>query len=238
VTDVTARVRAHASDTDVIRAAFPPGSVTGAPKIQSLKVIADLEGTQREVYTGAIGFVSPAAGLELNVAIRTLEINQEHAWMGCGGGIVADSDPQAELEEALNKARPIARALGADVASSTPPRGTVTAERWPRRPDPAKGLLETIAIRDGHAVGLDRHLERLARSARALYGMELPRIDVPRAPRGRARILARPAPEGLDIEVQLGAELPEAQPVILEPRRLAGGLGAHKWLDRPPHEGL
>ena len=78
-------------------------------------MIAELERIGREVYTGAIGYVSPLAGLELNVAIRTFELADGHLWLGVGGGIVADSDPQAELEEALVKARPVATAIGTTV---------------------------------------------------------------------------------------------------------------------------
>jgi para-aminobenzoate synthetase/4-amino-4-deoxychorismate lyase len=69
----------------------------------------------REVYTGAIGYASPLAGLELTVAIRTLELADGHLWLGVGGGIVAESDPRAELEEALIKARPVAGAIGTEV---------------------------------------------------------------------------------------------------------------------------
>jgi anthranilate/para-aminobenzoate synthase component I len=115
VSHVHGRLRPRVSDADVLRATFPPGSVTGAPKVQSLRVIAELEGSGREVYTGAVGFASPAAGLELNVAIRTLELAAGHIWLGAGGGIVADSDPRTELEEALTKARPIAAAVGTTV---------------------------------------------------------------------------------------------------------------------------
>jgi para-aminobenzoate synthetase / 4-amino-4-deoxychorismate lyase len=115
VSHVHGRLRPEVTDGDVLRATFPPGSVTGAPKVQSLHVIADLEPAGREVYTGAIGFASPVAGLELNVAIRTLELADGRVWLGAGGGIVADSDPRRELEEALTKARPIAAAVGAGV---------------------------------------------------------------------------------------------------------------------------
>ncbi len=115
VTTVQGRLRPDVGDGELLRATFPPGSVTGAPKVQSLIVIAELEPTGREVYTGAVGYVSPLAGLELNVAIRTLELGDGHLWLGVGGGIVADSDPQAELEEALAKARPVAAAVGGTV---------------------------------------------------------------------------------------------------------------------------
>jgi para-aminobenzoate synthetase/4-amino-4-deoxychorismate lyase len=115
VSRVRGRLRAGVGNGDVLRATFPPGSVTGAPKVQALRVIAESELTGREVYTGAIGYASPVAGLELNVAIRTLELRDGHLWLGVGGGIVADSDPEAELEEALVKARPIAAAVGSSV---------------------------------------------------------------------------------------------------------------------------
>ncbi len=115
VSYVRGRLREHANDADLLRATFPPGSVTGAPKVQAMHVIAELERTGREAYTGAIGFASPVAGLELNVAIRTLELCRGRLWLGVGGGIVADSDPERELDEALLKARPIAAAIGTSV---------------------------------------------------------------------------------------------------------------------------
>jgi para-aminobenzoate synthetase / 4-amino-4-deoxychorismate lyase len=119
VSHVEGELRAGVGDGDLLRATFPPGSVTGAPKVQSLRVIAELERAGREVYTGAIGFTSPVAGLELNVAIRTLECSGDRLWLGAGGGIVADSEPRRELEEALAKARPIAAAVGTTVEVET-----------------------------------------------------------------------------------------------------------------------
>ncbi|MGH2877734.1 MAG: chorismate-binding protein [Solirubrobacteraceae bacterium] len=116
VSHVRGRLRDGVGDAELLRATFPPGSVTGAPKVQSLKVIAALESCGREVYTGAIGFVSPVAGLELSVAIRTLELARGRLWLGAGGGIVADSDPRRELDEALAKATPIAAAVGTTIA--------------------------------------------------------------------------------------------------------------------------
>jgi para-aminobenzoate synthetase/4-amino-4-deoxychorismate lyase len=115
VTHVDGRLRPDVTDRELLRATFPPGSVTGAPKVQSMIVISELESTGREVYTGAVGYVSPLAGLELNVAIRTLELSGRKLWLGVGGGVVADSDPRAELEETLVKARPVAAAIGTTV---------------------------------------------------------------------------------------------------------------------------
>ena len=119
VTQVRGRLRSGVGDGELLRATFPPGSVTGAPKVQAMRVISELESTGREVYTGAIGFASPVAGLELNVAIRTFELRDGVLWMGAGGGIVADSDPAREFDEALAKARPLAAAIGSSVAPVT-----------------------------------------------------------------------------------------------------------------------
>src|SRR4029077_5689959 len=89
---VRGTLRSGATDGDLIRAAFPPGSVTGAPKVRALEVVDEVEATPREVYTGAIGYRSPVAGLELNVAIRTFEFAAGRVWLGAGGGLVADSE--------------------------------------------------------------------------------------------------------------------------------------------------
>ncbi|HET6502797.1 MAG TPA: aminodeoxychorismate synthase component I [Amycolatopsis sp.] len=103
----TVEGRLTGTDTDLLAAAFPPGSVTGAPKIRALEKIAELESCARGVYTGAIGLVSPVAGLELNVAIRTFELHGDRIALGVGGGITADSDPAAEYRECLHKAAPL-----------------------------------------------------------------------------------------------------------------------------------
>jgi para-aminobenzoate synthetase component 1 len=108
---VTGVLRPAVSDPDLLAATFPPGSVTGAPKIRALDLIASLENCGRGVYTGAIGLVSPVAGLELNVAIRTFEIAGGTIALGVGGGITADSDPEAEWQECLHKAAPLEHLL-------------------------------------------------------------------------------------------------------------------------------
>jgi para-aminobenzoate synthetase / 4-amino-4-deoxychorismate lyase len=123
VSRVRGQLRPGVGNGDLLRASFPPGSVTGAPKVQAMRVISELESTGREVYTGAIGFASPVAGLELSVAIRTFELGDGVLWVGAGGGIVADSDPEREFDEALAKARPLTRAIGSDLApTKTDPR--------------------------------------------------------------------------------------------------------------------
>jgi len=244
VSRVRARLRDEVTDSALLRATFPPGSVTGAPKIQALKVIAALEGTGREVYTGAIGFVSPAAGLELNVAIRTLEVRDGRAWLGCGGGIVADSDPARELAEALDKAAPIAAALHTTIADRRGPRRRRAPAELPglgRRPDLAQGVLETVLVRDRRAVDLGRHLERMAASARAALDRELP--STTRAQAEAAAVLSRSGASRLRLALGADGRLevethpaPPARDLRLRPVVLAGGLGAHKLVDRTPWE--
>jgi para-aminobenzoate synthetase component 1 len=114
---VEGRLSAGLTDTDLLLAAFPPGSVSGAPKIRALELIAELEHAPRGVYTGAIGLASPVAGLELNVAIRTFELRQGTVALGVGGGITADSDSEGEWQECLHKAAPLENLL------ATPPGG-------------------------------------------------------------------------------------------------------------------
>ncbi|MGH3450363.1 MAG: aminodeoxychorismate synthase component I, partial [Haloechinothrix sp.] len=112
-------------DADLLRAAFPPGSVTGAPKLRALELIAELEPEARGVYCGALGLASPLAGMELNVAIRTLELREQPTGgyalaLGVGGGITASSDPGLEWQECLHKAAPLeallARRIGQGIS--------------------------------------------------------------------------------------------------------------------------
>lgn len=115
VATVTGRLRSDAGVADILRATFPPASVTGAPKVRAMEIIADLEPVARGLYTGAIGYFSYDGRLDLNVAIRTLCLAAGQAHFHCGGGIVADSDPEAEWRESLTKGQSLAAALGVDL---------------------------------------------------------------------------------------------------------------------------
>jgi para-aminobenzoate synthetase component 1 len=108
---------------DVLRAVFPGGSVTGAPKIRALEIIDELEPTARGVYTGAVGWMGLDGTVCLNVAIRTTIVKDGRVYIQTGGGIVADSQPQTEWEEMLLKARALQNAVQA--ASSPPQRRSV-----------------------------------------------------------------------------------------------------------------
>jgi para-aminobenzoate synthetase component I len=108
VSTVSARVPADVPMTDVLDATFPPASVTGTPKQRARELLGGWEPLTRGVYCGTVGFASPVAGTELNVAIRTVEFDDDGgAVLGVGGGITADSDPDAEWQECLHKAASI-----------------------------------------------------------------------------------------------------------------------------------
>jgi para-aminobenzoate synthetase len=109
VSAVRGRLRPELSAIDAVRACFPPGSMTGAPKQRTMEIIDELEGEARGVYSGAIGWFGLDGSCDLSVAIRTIVLDGERASVGAGGAIVVDSDPDEELEEMLLKARaPIA----------------------------------------------------------------------------------------------------------------------------------
>lgn len=105
VATVAGRLRRETTFCDVLKAMFPGGSITGAPKIRSMEVIDETEPTARGVYTGSIGFISMDGSVCLNIAIRTIIIAGRKAFAQTGGGIVADSDAQAEWDETITKAR-------------------------------------------------------------------------------------------------------------------------------------
>jgi anthranilate/para-aminobenzoate synthase component I len=109
---VTARLRESVSALDAVRACFPPGSMTGAPKISAMRLCAELEGMQRGVYSGALGWVSGDNRCDLSVVIRTLIVQGDAFEFQVGGGIVADSSPAAEWAETVTKALGILKALG------------------------------------------------------------------------------------------------------------------------------
>jgi para-aminobenzoate synthetase len=112
VSPVRGRLRGDVSALECVRACFPPGSMTGAPKRRTMEIIDELEGEARGVYSGAIGYLGSNGGCDLSVAIRTIEVHRGTAAIGAGGAIVAQSDPDAELAEMLLKAAAPAAALG------------------------------------------------------------------------------------------------------------------------------
>ena len=127
VSTVSARVPAKVSTADLLAATFPPASVTGTPKSRARQLLSQWEPHRRGVYCGTVGLASPAAGCELNVAIRTVEFDAaSRAVLGVGGGITADSDPAAEWQECLDKAAAIVHSP-ASMGAGPPGRARSTA---------------------------------------------------------------------------------------------------------------
>jgi len=112
VSTVRARTRDDVRLQDVLRATFPGGSITGAPKVRAMEVIASMEPERRGVYTGALGHVDRRGGVDLAIAIRTAVLAKGELSFHVGGGIVADSDPERERQETLTKAAAMLEACG------------------------------------------------------------------------------------------------------------------------------
>ncbi len=158
VSDVTARLLIGKGATDVLRAAFPCGSITGAPKIRAMEIIADREPAPRGAYTGSIGFIAPDGDAAFNVAIRTLALSgaglpgaAKRATLGLGAGIVADSVPADEWRECLVKGKFVGEGR------------------------PAFDLIETMGFDPVEGIGrIEAHLARMSASA-AVFGFAFDR---------------------------------------------------------------
>jgi para-aminobenzoate synthetase/4-amino-4-deoxychorismate lyase len=161
--DVQGFLREEIPASEIMRAAFPPGSITGAPKIRAMEIIDELERESRGVYCGCIGMFEPDGDLLLNVSIRTILQRDGACEMGIGGGITADSDPNAELQEAILKGK------------------FLLSE--PMEFD----LLETLLYRKGEGYAfLSRHIARMRRSA-AYFGRRFPESSITDALQDEAR---------------------------------------------------
>ncbi len=205
----------------ILRALFPCGSVTGAPKIRAMQIIGELESEPRGLYTGALGWLAPEGDFRLNVAIRTLELHPDgRGKMGIGSGIVSDSDAAAEWRECLMKAAFLTEL------------------------DPGFRLIETLRRTEGHYPRLHAHLNRLASSA-AWLGFDCDREAIERllaqqpdsgdwrirltlAKDGRCEVTATP----------LVAEAPGTRLALWSPERIDSRhpLRRHKTTLRPQYD--
>lgn len=111
VSTIKGELRKDINPVDCIRATFPGGSITGAPKIRAMEIIDEIEPTQRNIYTGSIGYIGFNGDMDLNIVIRTILIKENKAYFQVGGGIVWDSDPNKEFEESLHKGKALFNAL-------------------------------------------------------------------------------------------------------------------------------
>lgn len=206
---IQAQALPNTSFADILRAAFPCGSITGAPKKMSMQIIESLETEARGLYTGSIGYLNPCSGGlgfegTFNVVIRTLSLTPlsdgiYQGVYGVGSGIVIDSDPAAEYRECGWKARFLNEL----------------------RPD--FGIFETLRVENGRCALLDRHLCRLKTSAQAL---NLPLPDgcenqikqyIARLPDGAFRIKALLASDGISLSRAVLNRLTDKQRVIISP---------------------
>ena len=118
VSHVTGRLRSGVSCFDALRACFPAGTVSGAPKIRAMEIIAELEGERRGVYAGAVGYFSFSGNMDTAIAIRTMVVKDGTAYIQAGGGVVYDSDPEFERQESLHKMNALLRAIAEAEAGS------------------------------------------------------------------------------------------------------------------------
>lgn len=125
VSNITGQLRPEVSPYDALRAGFPAGTVSGAPKIRAMEIISELENEQRGVYAGAVGYFSHSGNLDTAIALRTMVMKDGHAYIQAGCGIVADSDPASEFQESMHKARALLRALdmAEQIAANAEKRG-------------------------------------------------------------------------------------------------------------------
>ena len=251
VSEVAGRLVPGATDADLLTACFPPGSVTGAPKIRAQQLIAELEDADRGVFTGAIGYRSalsgaPSGGLpgagrpgraEFNVAIRTFEITGDQLELGVGGGITADSVPMQEWQECLVKAAPLL-ALGGAATAPDRPMAAPTQVRA------RHGVIETMLVLDGRIVALADHLSRLQASCSELYRLALPaelaaRLAEAVAGRsGRHRVRLRYGPGMHQVDIEMAAAPVRTGSVALHCQPGRTGSWRHKWADRSWVAGL
>jgi para-aminobenzoate synthetase / 4-amino-4-deoxychorismate lyase len=189
---------------DIVRALFPCGSVTGAPKVRAMEIIDELEPDDRGLYCGALGWIAPGGDLGWNVAIRTITIDRtRHARLGIGSGVTHDSTPAGEWQECLVKAR-----------FASPP--------------PAFDLFETMLSREGVVALLHAHVARLTKSAR-WFGFGIDIDAIVRDVRRRAAMLGA-APHRLRLSLRADgvhalesaplAPLPPLPTVVLSPHRV------------------
>jgi anthranilate synthase component 1 len=110
VSSVEAKLKPGLGAIDVLRATFPAGTVSGAPKVRAMEIIDELEPVKRGIYAGAVGYLGFHGNMDVAIALRTAVIKDGHLHVQAGGGVVADSDPEAEWQETQNKARALLRA--------------------------------------------------------------------------------------------------------------------------------
>jgi para-aminobenzoate synthetase component I len=114
---IVGRLRTGKNRIDLLKAAFPGGSITGAPKIRAMEIIDELEPTRRSVYTGSLGYLGFDGNMDINIVIRSFLVKGNHAYFQVGGAVVYDSDPEGEYQETLDKAKALIDSLSTGTES-------------------------------------------------------------------------------------------------------------------------
>jgi para-aminobenzoate synthetase component I len=189
VSIVQGELAAGKTGVDLLKAAFPGGSITGCPKIRAMEIIDELEPVRRHVYTGSIGYISFHDTMDLSIAIRTATIKDHRIFFSVGGGIVYDSDPEKEFQETLDKGKTIMETLakgGGGVRAGQGPRAWINGKMVDQDQAVAPagipgfqygaGVFETIRADRGNPVRLSAHIDRMNRSWQALFASDPPDI--------------------------------------------------------------
>lgn len=187
VSVVQGRLARGRDSVDLLRAAFPGGSITGCPKIRAMEIIDELEPRSRHVYTGSIGYISFHETLDLSIAIRTALIFNGRMLFSVGGGVVFDSDPEEEYEETLHKGRSVmsvfkSRAAGPEKRGTIWLNGMLMPESEARVPVSSPGFqyghgfFETIRADHGRPGMMKKHIERFSRTWQALFDVKEPEL--------------------------------------------------------------
>ncbi|MCB1247245.1 MAG: chorismate-binding protein, partial [Acidimicrobiia bacterium] len=113
VSGISGELAPGVGPVDVLRATFPHGTVSGAPKVRAMEIIDELEPTARGPYAGAVGYVDFSGTLDTAIGLRTCVVKGTRAWVQAGAGVVVDSDPAVEYEECVNKAAAVLSAIAA-----------------------------------------------------------------------------------------------------------------------------
>jgi para-aminobenzoate synthetase component 1 len=173
---------------DLLRAAFPGGSITGCPKVRSMEIIDELEPTRRHIYTGSIGYVSFHDTMDLSIAIRTATVYRDRVTFSVGGGIVFDSDPADEFDETLHKGRTLMEVFGGKGGAEPPPTDwcwdTGTFKPLSAAVVPVSdlglqyghGFFETIRVDAGRIACLGDHVARFAAAWKSLFPSPVPDV--------------------------------------------------------------
>ncbi len=185
VSIVEGRLKNGCDETDLLKATFPGGSITGCPKIRAMEIIDELEPNRRHVYTGSIGYISFHRSMDLSIAIRTATIHNNRIYFAFGGGVVYDSDPLDEYIETLHKGQTIIETLknGGD-ENIDEPMAWINGAVKPLSAGAVKltdlgfqygyGFFETIRVNSGRILYLEDHIERFHSTWKTMFEHPFP----------------------------------------------------------------